>query len=185
MQLCGRAGRSGRPSRAHLFYMPKQKFKHHLLQQYCTEQENCRCLALLRGIGSSEELCQNEMCFDVCVPVVPYPNLDILKPGKTQRHKRRTVVHEIGEVISERLKTRLLEEREKIMDENPSYRMVGHNFVCPDAVIAELCKQAKYITSVDDLNIFCLRPQLRSRFLKVVMDAVGDAPPPKRKSRLH
>ena len=117
MQLCGRAGRSGRPSRAHLFYMPKQKFEHHLLQQYCTEQENCHRLALLRGI---EELCQNEICCDVRVPVVPYPNLDILKPGKTQRRKRRTVVRKIGEVISERLKTRLLKERETIMDENPS-----------------------------------------------------------------
>ena len=162
MQLCGRAGRSGRPSRAHLFYMPEQK--------YCTERENCRRLALLRGIGSSEELCRNEICCDVCVPVVPYPNLE---PGKTQRRQRCTMVRKIGEVISERLKTRLLEERERIMDENPSYRMVSHNFVCPDAVIAELCKQ------VDDLDIFCLRPQLRS------MDAVGDAPPPKRKSKLH
>ena len=63
--------------------------------------------------------------------------------------------------------------------------MVGYNFVCPEAVIAGLRKQAKYNASVDDLDIFCLCPQLRSRFLKVVMDAVDDAPPPKRKSRLY
>ena len=74
------------------------------------------------------------------------------------------MVRKIGEVISERLKTRLLKERERMMDENPSYRMVSHNFVCPDTVIAE-----KWMTC----------PQLRS------MDAVGDAPPPKRKSKLH
>ena len=185
MQLCGRAGRSGRPARAHLFYMPKQKFKQQMLQQYCTEQENCRRLALLRGIGSSEELCRNAMCCDVCVSVVPYSHLDILIPGKVQRRKRRTVVREIGKDLSERLKARLQEERERIMDENPSFQMVGSNFICPDAAISELCTQAKHITSVDDLDLFCLRPQLRDRFLKVIMDTVCDAPRPKRRPRLR
>ena len=69
------------------------------------------------------------------------------------------------------------------MLECPSYEILGSQHVCPDSVIAELCLRAKYVTSVDHLEMSFLRPELKSRFNDVMMNIVCDAPPPTKKRR--
>ena len=45
--------------------------------------------------------------------------------------------------------------------------MLGEGFVCPDCVVDAVCKQSKFVKDKEDLeDIFGLRPELRSIFLK-------------------
>ena len=81
------------------------------------------------------------------------------------------------------LKTKLLEEREKILLEHPSYRMIGIDFVCPDSVLDKICEQSKYFSSVDDMKIYGVRPEFRDKLFRVVMDVISSIPPPTKKYR--
>ena len=55
------------------------------------------------------------------------------------------------------LKEKLQEERGEFVDEFPSFSMLGCDFVCTDVVIDQLCKKAKCIASLEDMNILFLR----------------------------
>lgn len=66
----------------------------------------------------------------------------------------------------------LLQEIEKILEEHPSYRMLGPSFVCPTCVVDKICEDARFIQSVDDLDIPGLRHELRARFFNVVKNCV-------------
>ena len=92
-------------------------------------------------------------------------------------------MRDVEEDLSKELRSRLVEERDAILNENPMYRMIGVNFLCPDSVLDQLCERASHITSVDHLDIFCLRSDFRDRFYKVVVDCVSCAPPPAPKRR--
>ena len=139
-------------------------------------------MILVHGIGSSESLQQSEACCDVCISQCPYVRLDILKAPK-QKRKRKYEVHDVAPSHIDELKSRLVQERENILLEHPNYRMIGVDFVCPDAIISEVCKQSKYISSVEDMKIYRLRPEFRDRLLNVIMNVLSSIPPPKKKSR--
>ena len=62
------------------------------------------------------------------------------------------------------LKAALLREVDMYIEEHPSYRMLGRDFVCPSCVIEKICSEARFFNSVDDLNIVLLRPELKMRF---------------------
>ena len=101
---------------------------------------------------------------------VPYPKLDVLKPGIRQYHKKPTAVREISEALTKQLQVELEEDRNKILAEKPCYRILGPQCICSDFVIQEICRRAEYVTTVDHLNIHFLRPELISRFYSVVMN---------------
>ena len=51
------------------------------------------------------------------------------------------------------LRSGLVRSVEKFSDEHPSFKMLGCSFVCPGPVIDKICAEARFITSIDDLNI--------------------------------
>ena len=71
-----------------------------------------------------------------------------------------------------------------MLAEKPAYQMIGVNFICSDALICEICEGAKFISTLEDMDIYCLRPELKERFFNIIMDVVSELPRPKR-SRRH
>ena len=157
-----------------------------ILERFCASgnTENCLRDILLRGLGSSAVVRHNTACCTVCCTGgVPCARLDILQPGTRKYHKKPATVREISESLSKQLQVALEQERDKILAEKPSYRILGSQYVCSDFVIQEICTRAKYITSSHDLNVAFLRPELRSHFYSVVMNFVADALPSKRRRK--
>ena len=107
LQLCGRAGRSGCPSRTHLFFSTRQKFKDSHLEKYCMDSENCRRIVVLQGLGCSEQVPKGASCCDGCRVDVPYHRLDILKPASVNKRKRCRKAHHVDKAATDRLKNRL------------------------------------------------------------------------------
>ena len=60
--------------------------------------------------------------------------------------------------------------REKVYKEQPSFSIVGIRFLCPDSTINNVCKEAKYIESVEDILLLRVRPELRQQFFNVIAD---------------
>ena len=72
LQLCGRAGRGGVASRAHLFFSPRQQKCESAVREYCTSKENCRRTLMLQALGVSESHPSSLPCRDACNNT-PYP----------------------------------------------------------------------------------------------------------------
>ena len=66
-----------------------------------------------------------------------------LQPTRKQKPPKHSIVHDMTPSHVKELKTKLVEEREKILLEHPSSRMIGIDFVCPDIVIDKICEQIK------------------------------------------
>ena len=136
----------------------------------------------------SDEVCGSELGATTCCSncsggVIPYVDTDVLAPEKATRNKRRGVVREISEDVGKKLKDSLLGARKSIMSSSPGYQMLGHNFVCPDKTISDICVNAKYITNVNDVDMLFLRPDFRQHFFDIVSTCVCNAPPPTKRSR--
>lgn len=138
---------------------------------------------MLEGIGSSERA-RRAICCDVCTEGVPYPWLAVLGHSSTTSRKRRPVKHNLTKSDKEVLTKRLQDERDKIIQQHPAFRMIGRNFVLSDSGIAEICKDAKFVCTSSDLPLYCIRPEFRDRIFNVVVEMVGSIPPPKRKRRV-
>ena len=154
------------------------------LQELCGKPERtCRRVVILRGIGSLENTPSSTACCDVCTQGdFPYPTLDILRPVISKRRKKNVRVRTIAAPLKTVLKENLLEERQKIIEENPSFKMIGANYICSDVVISNLCDKASFIRDVDDIStMHSLRPALRERFFNVIMDTVTCNPPPQKR----
>ena len=59
-----------------------------------------------------------------CTDGVPYTRLDILQPGTRKYRKKPAPVHEIPDSLSKQLQITLEQERDKILAEKPSLRIV-------------------------------------------------------------
>ena len=92
IQLCGRAGRDGVDSRAHVFYSTKQKKMDKLVKEFCTSKENCRRVLLMKSLGSSESFGSSARCCDVCHPhaqaFLPQTQVSLSKSRKRKRRLR-------------------------------------------------------------------------------------------------
>ena len=64
-QLCGRTGRDGRASRAHVFMSSGQKSSEQV-RLYFTSKENCRRRMMLLAVGASESHPEGLPCCDSC-----------------------------------------------------------------------------------------------------------------------
>lgn len=102
----------------------------------------------------------------MCTPdaVTASDRLNILELGKVVRRKKRVAARMVNSELLDKLKAELCLERTKYLQENPCFNMVGIEFVCPDATLDELCSQAAYIETVNDISLFGVRPELRIRF---------------------
>lgn len=140
---------------------------------------------MLEGIGGNKTTSDASVCCDVCATgKVPYAHLDILKPMYIPRKERRRAIRATDDDLIESLKERLIKEREKIIEENPGYAMLGPCFVFPDHVIHKICDEATYINDVSVLNhMDCLRLEHKKRVFESAMEILSCAPPPIRRRR--
>ena len=63
--------------------------------------------------------------------------------------------------LKKTLKENLLYERNRIMEENPPFKMLGVDFVCSDFAVDQLCRDAKFYQVESDINLFGIRPEYR------------------------
>lgn len=152
------------------------------VRQWCLSKENCRRRSMLRAIGSTEVLNPSTVCCDVCNFFAPTPELrfEAMAENVISRAKRRrTVVNHKD--FEEQLKNDLRQEREAYMNEHPAFRMLGAEFVCSDSVIDRISSQAHYIKTEGDLgDQFCIRQELKSKFLHIILCALKDVSVSKR-----
>ena len=66
--------------------------------------------------------------------------------------------------------SRLKEERAKYIQEHPTLAIL---LVCPDSVITSICSSVKFISSASDMDIFCLRRDLKQRFFHVIISLIN------------
>ena len=147
------------------------------------DSENCRRMVLLQGLGCSEQVPKTATCCDGCGVEVPYPRLDSLKTASGSKRKRRRKAHHVDKDATNRLKNRLKEGRLCVLAEKPAYQMIGADFICSEALICEICEGAEFISTIEDMDIYCLRPELKERFFNIIMDVVSELPPPKKSRR--
>ena len=188
--MFGRAGRNGFHSRAHLLFTTEQlkRVKDPFLSRFCgvQEKENCRRSIVLQGIGSRERVHLNTGCCDRCSSShIPCTRLDILVPTPPPKGRRCVRLREIDAPLKRKLRVGLLAERDRVLQEIPEYQMLGANFVCSEPLIEELCDKAAFIRTKEDMDdMFCLRPELHSRFFDTIWKLVSSAPPPCKRRRM-
>lgn len=121
-------------------------------------------------------------CCDICTPSAIFRSrLDLMKPGPVAR-KRKVLAMELDEQTARSLRSRLEEDRQAFLDNNPDFLMIGSSFLCPDSTLAKLCTEALCIKTVDDLITYGVRVELRDRFFRIITDIVDSIPPPNRRS---
>ena len=62
------------------------------------------------------------------------------------------------------MKQKLIAIREEVYKDRPSFSIIGICFLCTDSIINNLCKEAKYIESVEDTVLIRVQPELREHF---------------------
>ena len=152
------------PSRSHLFYN-KRTLKNKDLELFVAD--NCRRRSLLEGIGGQVEDASDHVygCCDVCSAGRVSTRLDVVVSRVSRRKERRAVKR----TVSSDLEDKLMAIREEVLEDHPSFRMLGINFLCPDSTIKKLCLEAKFVTSADDFPV-AVRPELRDRFFSAISD---------------
>lgn len=184
--MIGRAGRNGSPSRAHLLFKAKDIDSVDVhLKSVCTG--NCRRSTILSGVGNNDHImCTATNCCDVCTwGNIPYPRLDILQCASRPRSKRSCEVREVDNRMKEQVKMVLLDEREKIIKENPGYIMMGKNYVYSDYLIDTIVEKSDSIRSPEDLQHLCLRPEYCNRVFSKFWNIICAAPQTRKHRRKH
>ena len=184
-QLFGRAGRDGRASRAHIFLSSAQKCSEQV-RGYCTSKENCRRRMMLLAVGASENHPENLPCCDSCNNS-KCPKSVCFESQVTStrsKHKRRIAVKDVNDNCMANLRAGLVKAVEEFLEEHPSFKMLGRSFICPDSVIEKICAEARFINSLEDLNIVGIRPEIKSSLYHVVSSVISNAPARKRSRRV-
>ena len=148
-------------SRAHLFLGAKQKCSDQV-KVYFTK-ENCRRQIMFRALHVAESHPHSLPCCDCCDSTNLRFECQVI--SRCSRRKRRTAKHEVDEACKAVLKNALLKAVDDYLAEHTSFRMLERNFVCPECAIDEICREAHFLTSVEDLNIVGLCPELKALFI--------------------
>ena len=172
--MCGRAGRDGLQSRAHLLLTTDaEKINDLALKSFCTDKENCLRSLMIRSLGGTVE--QTSLCCMVCNPSAfsDSSRLSVLQIGKAPpRKKRRVAVRKLNQSTIDDLESRLKAERTKYIVEHPSLAILGEQLVCSESVIDSICSNAKFISIPSDMDSFCLRQELKQRFFNALTAVV-------------
>ena len=131
---------------------------------------------MLRGLGSTETIPQSRtrICCDICSSDCTRPELDFLIPPKRDRCPRRRVIRTVSRPLGEILKKRLLDERDSIVDSDIGYKMLGKELLIPSKCIEELCRQVRFVKSVDDVSVSGLRAEFVPRLYSVMMVVLNE-----------
>lgn len=97
--------------------------------------------------------------------------LDILRGGKTTRKKRRMALRKVDEALAATMKSKLQKERAVYMDAHPTLGILGAQLVCPDSLIKIICDSAKFISVSSDMDLFCLRQELKEPFFNAIVNS--------------
>ena len=144
---------------------------------------------MMHALGASVNQPGTLACCDSCDSSKCPPNLCfesqfIGGTCRSNRRKRRTAFKDVNADHKTTLKDSLSKAVDEYMEENPSFNMLGRSFVCPDCVIDNICTQARFIKSQDDLSFVQIHPELKSRFFNVVRNVLSSAPNVKRTRHL-
>lgn len=172
-KLCGRAGRGGLDSRAHIFYSGKQKKVNEKVKAFCVSKENCRRREMLKSVGSDENVSRrNGLCCDMCNGLdcirsqLRFEARSLSKQMVPNERKRPRAKKKCDR-LTVRLKSALLLERTRYIN----IRILGPEMVCPDCVIDHVCKIAHSVESEADLSR--VNRNLRPFFFKVIKDCLS------------
>lgn len=152
------------PSRAHLFYNPKKVTADKGLESFRTSK--CRRRSLLESVGGSLDSSDHQYgCCDVCSAgaAVFSSRLNILARKVNKRGVKR-----VRREVSPSLESKLIAARQDFFEKHPAYQMVGVNILCPDSSIKKLCKEARFISGIDDFPIE-VRAELKKEFCSVIL----------------
>lgn len=155
------------------------------MKDFCVGKENCRRDGMLKAIGS-KEIPDRELnnCCDVCTEVPSNLSFELLVGSAGEKRKRRVAVRVVEKELEEELRAGLLKEREKYLELHPPFKMIGADFVCPLAVINDLCSRARFIDCVDDIiEVYDIHKDFRRNLFVVLMDILSKAPATKRRRR--
>jgi hypothetical protein len=110
-----------------------------------------------------------KFCCDICSSSGSPIDLtmDFSKSGTTITKPRRKIVRKVTKDKQESLRMRLLAERDTY---DNRFSMIGSSFLCPDSTVVEVCAQAKFVDTVDDIRLFGVRPELKKRFYNTILD---------------
>ena len=74
------------------------------------------------------------------------------------------------EVEKDRLREKLIEAREQVLNQKDSFCMCGVEFLCSDSVVDKLCDQAKYIEDINDFptELFGVRREIKLTFFSII-----------------
>lgn len=173
--MCGRAGRAGCQSRAHLIVKSDvDKINDSELKRFCTDTENCLRSTMVGSLGCTVRP-GNCLCCMACNPSA-FPvseRLTLLRVGKAPpRKKRRVAVRKVNGAQSDSIKERLKAERANYISDHPTLAIIGAEQICPTSVIVSVCNSVKFISTLGDMDCFGLRKDLKQRFLSVIMSEV-------------
>ena len=175
--MIGRAGRAGQPSHSILFYSAAEMkgTTDLILRSLCDQKENCRRLAIIRALGSSELLSgERGLCCDVCAPVCPYKELAV--PCGVVAARRRTVrKRALSPTTSRLMEKELISQRDALIERNPALKIFPKSVICPLSVIREICLRSRSIKSINDFQLIsCVRPELHSPFFSVIVKCLDN-----------
>ena len=172
--MCGRAGRGGLDSRAHVFYSGKQKKVDAKVKQFCVSKENCRRREMLKCIGNDEVVGRRELCCDTCNGlncIGSHLRFESQAVQTVSSERKRPRAKKMNDRLTTQLKSALLVERTKFISQHPGFRILGPQMVCPDCVIDDVCKIAHSVQSEAQLSR--VNRKLRPHFLKAIQDCLS------------
>ena len=128
------------------------KFKDPQVEAYCTMKENCRRALMLSSLGSTEHISSSELCCDVCSKgKVPYVRVDVMSVLRRKSHRKPKAVHVVDTALKKRLYLCLADERRKVMEENPSYSVLGSSVVCCNTVLHAIGERSSYVSTLEHM----------------------------------
>ena len=120
---------------------------------------------ILRALGDERSSAQKNLCCIICHPPCPYPELMFLSAPREAR-KRRPRIRPLSPELQSSIESRLLKERDSIIDSDPALKMLPKSLICPISVIKDICSKSTSICSVEDIRSFpCVRTNFMFAFL--------------------
>lgn len=173
--MSGRAGRDGNPACALLLTNKAEMkaCKERTLVEVVMSKENCRRKILLKGLNSEEVLPRICHCCDACGHK-PTEDLKFIQPIRSKRVPKVKPVRKVSDQTIDVLKSRLLVERQHMIDGSGQVKALGGAYVCPMSCVVEVCKRVDYIKELDDIiNISGLRTQFATRFFDIITEVLA------------
>ena len=121
------------PNREHISFIPQRTSQTWFYNAIVKAQtlRNCLTEIVLRGFDSTGVVRHNTTCCSVCSSgEVPREQQDILQPSAKQYRKRPHAVRVVSSELMVELEVKLQQERDAIIAEKPSFRILGPQYVC-------------------------------------------------------